>query len=97
RLRDTLDFRLEYERSGYKGFRPLSDYSGQRYVAALKLSGLETTRETPLRFFELQAGYYTRGFSSAEQSDGHTPSRRAFVGVGLNLSELLLGPRANQE
>ena len=97
RLRDTLDFRLEYERSGYKGFRPLSDYSGQRYVAALKLSGLETTRATPLRFFELQAGYYTRGFLSAERDDGLERSRRAFVGVGLNLSELLLGPRAKQE
>lgn len=97
RLRDTLDFRLEYDPSGYKGFRPVSDYSGQRYVAALKLAGIETTRETPLRFFELQAGYYTRGFSTAEQADGLTRSRRAFVGVGLNLSELLLGRRAGQE
>jgi hypothetical protein len=55
---ELLDFRLEYESSGYKGFRPLSDYAGQKYVMALKLSGVDALRDTPLRYLELQTGYY---------------------------------------
>lgn len=97
RLRELTDFRMEYEASGYKGFRPVSDYSGQKYLIALKLSGVDALRDTPLRFLELQTGYYTRGFSKAERDDGLSRSRHGFVGVGLNVSELLLGRRASQE
>lgn len=96
-LRDKLDFRLEYQTSGYKGFRPLSDYSGQKYLVAMKLGGFEGLRDTPLRFLELQAGYYTRGFSTAERSDGISRQRHSFVGVGLNLNEVFLGQRVAQE
>jgi hypothetical protein len=97
KLRDLMDFRMEYESSGYKGFRPFSDYSGQKYLVALKLGGMEALRDTPLRFLELQAGYYTRGFSKAEQDAGLNRSRHTFVGVGLNVGELLFGRRTNQE
>jgi hypothetical protein len=97
RLRDLMDFRMEYESSRTKGFRPLSDYSGQKYLLALKLGGVEALRDTPLRFLELQAGYYTRGFSKAEQDAGLTRSRHTFVGVGLNVGELLFGRRTSQE
>lgn len=96
-LRDTLDFRLEYEPSGYKGFRPLSDYSGQKYLVAMKLGGFAGLRDTPLRFLELQAGYYTRGFSQAEKADGIARRRHSFVGVGLNLNEVFLGRRTPEE
>lgn len=92
-LRDTLDFRMEYQASGYKGFRPFSDYSGQKFLLAFKLGGLPSLRDTPWRYLELQAGYYTRGFSRAEKIDGLGRSRNTFVGVGLNLNELLLGRR----
>lgn len=97
KLRDTLDFRMEYERSGYKGFRPFSDYSGQKYLVALKLSGVDAFRNTPFRFLELQTGYYTRGFSKAERDDGIGRSRHGFVGVAVNLNEVFFGRRANQE
>lgn len=97
RVRELVDFRMEYQASGYKGFRPLSDYAGQKYLVAMKLSGIDTLRDTPLRFLELQAGYYTRGFSKAEAADGLGRSRHGFIGVGLNLNELLLGRRASQE
>lgn len=96
-LRDKLDFRLEYQPSGYKGFSPIGDYAGQKYVLALKLSGFRAMRETPLRYLELQTGYYTRGFSREEQTDGLAPSRHGFIGIGLNLSELLFGQRVNHE
>lgn len=96
-LRDLVDFRLEYQSSGYKGFRPLSDYAGQKYVMALKLSGVEALRQTPLRYLELQTGYYARGFSKAERDAGMQRTRHQFVGIGLNLGELLFGQRSEQE
>lgn len=97
RVRDILDYRMEYEASGYKGFRPFSDYSGQKYVMALKLGGIKGLRDTPLRYLELQTGYYTRGFSKLEHADGIGRSRHAFIGVGLNLTELLFGQRQTGE
>lgn len=92
-LREKLDFRLEYLPSGYKGFRPFADYAGQKYVLSIKLAGFDMIRGTPLRFLELQTGYYAEGFSKAEREDGMTPNRRLFVGLGVNVSELLLGRR----
>ncbi|MDO9166331.1 MAG: DUF2279 domain-containing protein [Rhodoferax sp.] len=96
-VRDKLDFRLEYTPTGYKGGNPISDYAGHKYVLALKLAGFDGTRDTPLRYLELQTGYYTRGFSREEQLDGMARSRRGFIGIGLNLSELLFGQRASNE
>lgn len=54
-------------------------------------------RETAFKYFELQAGYFTRGYIRAEQKDGYEQSRHLFFGVGLNISELLFGPRQNRE
>jgi len=96
-FRDLVDYRMEYQPSGYKGFRPFSDYSGQKYLMAFKLGGFDTLRETPFRYMELQAGYFTRGFSEAEQIDGLNRTRFGFMGVGLNLSELFFGRRDSQE
>jgi hypothetical protein len=96
-LRELIDFRLEYEASGYKGYRPLSDYSGQKYLLALKLSGINALKDSPMRFVELQAGYYARGFSKMEKNDGIGRTRHHFVGVGLNLNQLLFGHRSERE
>jgi hypothetical protein len=97
KVRDLVDFRLEYQSSGYKRFRPLSDYAGQKYVVALKLSGVDALRQTPLRYLELQTGYYARGFSKAARDAGIDRSRHHFVGVGINLGELLFGQRSERE
>jgi len=96
-VRDLLDFRMEYDPSGYKGFRPFSDYAGQKFLLAWKLGGFDSLRQTPLRYLELQTGYYTRGFSKDERADGFERSRHSFVGVGLNLTELLFGQRGARE
>jgi hypothetical protein len=95
--RDLLDLRLQYVPSGHRGFRPLSDYSGQKYLVALKLGGFPALRNSSLRYVELHAGYYTRGFLRAERDAGIRPSRHFLVGVGLNLNELLWGPRGARE
>jgi hypothetical protein len=96
-LRDKLDFRLEYQPSGYKGFSPITDYACQKYVLAVKLSGFSGLRDTPWRHVELQTGYYASGFSRNEQLEGMVPSRHGFIGIGLNLSELLFGQRTSHE
>ena len=96
-VRDLVDFRMEYQSSGYKGYRPFSDYSGQKYLLALKLGGFKALRDSPFRYLELQTGYYTRGFSKSEQANGLERSRNSFIGVGVNLNELLFGRRASEE
>jgi hypothetical protein len=90
-LEEKIDFRIEYIPSGNeKGLALESDYSGQKYLLALKLSGFESFEETPLRFVELHAGYYARGFSDEEIADGDSKLREPYAAIGLNLSELLL-------
>jgi hypothetical protein len=97
-VRNKLDYRMEYVPSGNQGtFAPQSDYSGQKYVLALKLSGFESISETPLRFLELQAGYYARGFTANEQNHGKKKHRELYVGIGINLQELFFGRYAEGE
>lgn len=88
-LANRLDFRLEYIQSDYSNFAPFTDYAGQKYVLALKLSGFEEFEETPLRFVELQAGYFTQGYTDAEREAGVEQRREPYLAVGLNLNELL--------
>lgn len=96
-LRDSLDFRLEYVRSSNQNFRPISDYEGQKYLLALKLGVLPSLRGTPLRFLELQTGYYSRGFSKVARENGVERTRENFVGIGINVNEVLFGQRKAAE
>ena len=91
RFKSLVDFRMEYKPSGYKGFKPLSDYEGQKYLLALKLSGFKSLKQSPLRYFELQAGYYSRGFSKEARNDAQARRQQGFVGIGVNLSQLFFG------
>jgi Predicted periplasmic lipoprotein (DUF2279) len=88
-LARKLDFRLEY---GFDGkladFSPFNDYKNQKYVLALKLSGFEAFEDTPLRFVELQAGYFARGFTAQEKAQGADARREPYVAIGFNLGEL---------
>lgn len=86
---EKLDFRMEYIQSDYSDFAPVTDYAGQKYVLALKLSGFEELEETPLRFLELQAGYFTQGYTDAERDAGVEQRREPYLAIGLNLNELL--------
>lgn len=87
-MADKLDFRMEYIPSGNAKVSPVSDYSGQKYLLALKLSGFEKLEETPLKFLELQAGYYARGFTDEEEANGDELRREPYVAVGINLQQV---------
>lgn len=87
-LADKLDYRMEYLKSPYHSFDPTGDYEGQKFLLALKLGGFERFADTPLRFVELQAGYFARGYK--DNARFHERKRREpYVGIGLNLQELL--------
>ena len=85
-----LDFRLMiqpnediYTLNGKEHFRQ------QRYLFALKASGFEAFEKTPLRFVELHLGYRGDDFLNEDRAAGIVPKRHIFVGLGLNLRELL--------
>ena len=60
-LREKIDFRMEYVPTGNGDKLGLGDYSGKKFLLAGKL-GFDAFKETPLRYVELHAGYYTRGY-----------------------------------
>lgn len=90
-LREKLDFRMQYLTSAHSGFRPFIDYEGQKFVLALKLAGFEGLRETPLRYLEVHAGYYARGYTRDLRRAGADQEQHLYVGLGLNVQELLFG------
>ncbi|MGV3653483.1 MAG: DUF2279 domain-containing protein, partial [Noviherbaspirillum sp.] len=95
-----LDLRLLYWPSRQNGrqFEPFGDYAGQTYLLVAKASGMPRLRSHPLlRYVEFAVGYNARGFP---ESPGRLPagdaSRSLYVGLSLNLSELLERNAARQ-
>jgi hypothetical protein len=98
-LREKLDWRLMYtpasfERPGITATEEsgiLPPYQRQRYIMALKGSGFEALKTTPLRYAELHVGFDARGFEADERRLGYPIERTFYVGIGLNLNEVLFG------
>lgn len=89
KLKELVDFRLEYLPDySLDNWETDTFYSDQKYLLALKLSGIDALKSSPLRYFEIHSGYYARGYSSEEQSMGVEKERNMYVGIGLSLSEL---------
>jgi hypothetical protein len=91
-FRELVDFRVSYWPSwgtwrGYTGDY-ISDYSGFKYLLAFKGSGVEGLSSTWLKYLELHLGYYTRGYESQDWCHYGEPHRKAYVGIGVNLSSL---------
>ena len=89
-LEEKLDFRVLimpnrniYSPTGLEHYRQL------RYLLALELAGFDKFKRTPLRFVELHVGYYGKGFTEREKERGEPLQRKPFVGIGLNINELL--------
>lgn len=101
-LKNLVDYRMQYYPSGFKpgwmkGFRPVSDYAGQKYLLVFKLSGIPALRSTPLKYLELNAGYYARGFNPQDIAANKPRTRTSFFGIGINLNELLFGRQHEDE
>lgn len=90
-----LDLRLHYLPSRVAGrrhsFEPFADYGGQTYVLAFKGSGMPALRQHPVgRYVEFLVGYGARAYAP-EFAGIAERSRHLYVGVGLNLAEVLRG------
>ena len=86
-LDQLVDLRLLYRRSDGNDWDPAGDYSGQTYLFVAKASGVPALRENSvLRYFELAAGYGTRGYDITPGAQGQ---RNLYFGISLNLSEVL--------
>lgn len=84
-----LDLRLQYSPSEGNRFDPFGDYSGQRYLLVLKASGVPALRLHPLlKYLEFNVGYGTRQVDMGP-SAVVPPTRHSYVGLALNLSEVL--------
>jgi len=83
-LKRKIDFRVEYS-FGFNEPDIFTDYDNLKYLVALKLDGFDRLRDGPLRYMELQLGYYTRKYS---QSNHEKRERNIYVGLGLNLSRV---------
>ena len=87
KLDNLLDFRLLYRKSEGSSFDPAGDYSGQTYLLVAKASAIPALRENSvLRYFELAAGYGTRGYHGPPAVERE---RNLYFGVSVNLSEVL--------
>ena len=87
-LHDKVDFRMQYVPTPRGDFVGVGDYDGKKFLLAWKLGGFDTFKDTPFRYLEIHTGYYTRGYTGAQTLTGNE-TRTAYVGLGLNLSELL--------
>lgn len=89
-LKEKLAFKIEimpnhqiYSRTG----KP--HYEQQRFMFSLKGAGFEKLESSELKYLDLQVGYYASDFLKSDRDQGITPKQHLFVGVGLNLGELL--------
>ena len=89
-LDEKLDYRLMIEpNSDIYTTRGKEHFQQQRYFFALKLSGFDAFDRSPLRFLEVHAGYHGDDFLNSDREAGVIPKRHLFVGLGINLRELL--------
>jgi len=88
-----VDCRVEYwpSETVTKGGRNdlATDYSGYKYLLALKLEGIKPLRSTPLQYLELHFGYYTRGYVNGDEAFFDEATRHAYVGFGINIAHVL--------
>jgi hypothetical protein len=66
-------------------------YAQQRFMFSLKGTGFKALNKSPLRYLDLQVGYYASRFLKKHRRAGLEPKRHLFVGIGLNVGDLLFG------
>lgn len=79
-----IDFRVQYElNEPVNGI--FDDYSNLSYSMVLKLDGFDSIESTFLKYLELHAGYYSRGYGDNDFDDD---SRSVYLGFSFNFSRL---------
>ena len=80
-----IDLRVEWEPNSAAS-DIFTDYDNLKYLIAVKLEAAPSLRTSPLRFLELHAGYYARGYSRPAKVGRQ---RNLYVGIGINVSQIL--------
>ena len=87
-LKNVFDYRIEWLPSDTFGddgtVDPFTDYSGQKYLIALKPDGILKTDNSLLKALELHFGYYSRDFKENKHIKRYT-----YFAVGLNMTYIL--------
>ncbi len=86
-VKEKVDLRLEYIPDFNSDVDIFTQYNSMKYLFALKFSGFDSMSETPMKYLELQLGYYTRGYQDHENYEDK--ERVTYVGIGINTSEVL--------
>ncbi len=61
-----------------------TDYNDAKYILATKLGGIPYLSQTPFRYFNIDVGYYTRGYRHTEEYPSRT--RNIFLGFSVNFT-----------
>lgn len=86
-LDEKIDLRVEYPVNPSMFKKDFTtDYENMKYLFALKASGFKLFKNNYLQYLELYGGYYTRNYHWQDNENG---KRETYVGIGINLSELL--------
>ena len=64
----------------------ITDYSGQKYFITIKPAGIPHVSLTPLRYINLDFGFFSRGYYPSKYYDSET--RNYFFGISANFSIL---------
>ncbi|MBH25086.1 MAG: hypothetical protein CMH57_11650 [Myxococcales bacterium] len=69
------------------------DYSGQRFLLSYHLASIDPLMASRgwrwMRFVDVTAGYYTRGFLPEPKDELATKARRLFMGISLNVQQVV--------
>ncbi|MDY6934849.1 MAG: DUF2279 domain-containing protein [Spirochaetota bacterium] len=91
---NLLGFQMEYwpsedhrNQKKEKWLEVTSDVSGQKYILALKLSGVPYIKDTFLKYFQIDFGYYTKGYWYNPSVDKYK-TRHTYIGFAMNFSRL---------
>ncbi len=79
-----IDFRVEYQPT-FDTADFLTDFKRMKFLFTVKPEGFDFVKWEPLKYIELHAGYYVRGFADEEPAK----SRHYFFGAGINVSRIL--------
>jgi hypothetical protein len=88
--RNRVDLRWEYRPDlNHLEGDFITDYEHTKYLVAIKASGFKQVTQPWLRALELHVGYYTRHYDSYTERRTDRRQRYVYVGLGLNVGQLL--------
>ncbi|SHO80548.1 hypothetical protein MNB_SV-15-1416 [hydrothermal vent metagenome] len=87
-IKDRVDLKLEYMPDFNSNVDFFTQYNSMKYFVSFKFSGFESTKDTPLKYFDVDLGYYTRGYSQSEDYRYEDRERVAYIGISVNLSKI---------